>query len=282
MAAVGAFAVVESPNIVGYASPACNYGWKIYGAQFLSTSGAAANIQDLVVIGNDAEKVYWDADNNFRDKAPHLQIPNRTTPGGTAEKYYFIQDAWYPVEGNDEGATKPGWADGDGSLVMDVTVTPGMAFWIKNQQPTSTEDFTVTTPGQVPDLTASYDNTTPGSGLWFLASCAFPTAPQINSGAVVVSGAPAIYWDADNNFRDTAAHLQVPNRTNPNGSAEKYYYIQDAWYPVEGNDEGATKPGWADGDGSLVTDDAVTLPVGTGFWLKSSTATTVTFHGSAN
>ena len=278
---------ITSANIVGYTSPACNSGWKIYGTQFQGVTAGTAeiNIQDYVKIGDDATKVYYDEDLTFQGKAPHLQIPNRTVPGGQAEMYYYLQDPWYlgPDGEDDWRNDKPGWANGDGIRVEDVTITPGMAFWIKNQQ-TDNENFSVTLPGQVPNLTASFDNTTPGGGLWFLASSAFPNGLFINSPLVEVSNAPEVYYDEDLTFQGKALHLQIPNRTNPNGQAEMYYYLQNPWYlgPDGEEDWRNDKPGFADGDGMLVVDTAATLPVGTGFWLKSSAQSTLTYSGSAD
>lgn len=240
------------------------------GPQFEGTDGST-DINKLIsgVTGGTIE------DENFTQTAPHIQVPNATTGG--YDLYYYLNDGWYD-NGTEDGGFKPGWCDKNGMIAgedgadADGVLIPGVAIWIKD--PNLAETFQQA--GQVP-TDASVAVSVPVS--FVLRANAYPVEFNLNdSTAVTFSGLTGGTIE-DENFTQTAPHIQVPNATT--GGYDLYYYLNDGWYD-NGTEDGDFKAGWCDKNGMIAGEDGSdadgVVPVAAGFWAKGvGSAFTITF-----
>ena len=77
----------------------------------------------------------------------------------------------------------------------------------------------------------------------------------------LVSGVQGVDYDDNDVWMTTAAQIQVPSTSG----YTTYRYLNDGWYN-DGSEEGATKAGWCDGSGNIVTDELDSMVA---FWFKS-------------
>ena len=250
IAAVSAFAAVESPNIVGYTSQDVAAGkFAMVGVQFEGVNAQPMTIGELVkgdflAVPNN--------DDAFLSTANQIQH----WTGSAYNKYYYLEDAWYD-DGTEEGAYKLGWADGYGELTAD-TLAPGDAAWFK----ATTGACTILVAGQV---YSGETEVTCTSGKFTMVANATPVPICLNDSTKVEFENLVPVANNDDQFLTTATQVQEWT-----GSAyNKYYYISDAWYD-DGSEEGAYKEGWADGYGEFTSEN---IPVGRGFWVKANTGT---------
>ena len=128
MAAVSAFAVVESPNIVGYTSTSMEAAkYMMYAPQFVDVKTEATALDSIM---SNVPGVNWDEEGTFVNTATILQVFN----GTTYNTYYYLNDGAIS-----ETETKAGWCDARGEIT-NVEIPVGQGFWVK---PT-TGAFTIT------------------------------------------------------------------------------------------------------------------------------------------
>ena len=270
VAAAGLAFGVESANTVGYNTKALEAGkFSILGVQFEGTD-ASTDINKIIsgVTGVDFDEQFV-----FRSTAPHIQVPNSK---GTYDLYYYLSDGWYD-NGTEEGATKPGWCDQNGTIAGEVgsdadgALIPGVAVWVKD----ALNAVTIQQAGQVP----TEDVTVTAPAVFALRAHACPVTFNLNdTSKVTFSGLTGVDFDDQFAFRSTAPHIQVPNSK---GTYDLYYYLNDGWYD-DGTEEGGTKPGWCDQNGTIAgevgSDADGNVPTGFGFWTKGvSNSFTITF-----
>jgi hypothetical protein len=246
---------ITSANIVGYTRMAVEQGvFEIIAAQFEDMAGTT-KLNSLI---SGVEGVDFDSGLLFKKTAAQIQIPD----GSGYTTYYYLNDAWY-ADGSSGGATKPGWADMGGNLV-DIDVTPGVAMWFKC--PTS-----VATPTVAGAVSGDAQKSIDCPIGFALRANTYPIAITLNGTQMTSADLVGVDFDYGLLFKKTAAQLQVPAGTG----YTTYYYLNDAWY-ADGTTSGATKPGWADAKGDLVSE---TIPAMQGFWTKGvSGAFTLTFN----
>ena len=168
------------------------------------------------------------------------------------DNYYFISDA-YDADGNEV----TGWANFSGDLADDEIVV-GTGFWMSIPEALCSTGL-MTEAGQV--LTAATATIDIATGLT-LAANPFPKA--LNLASAITSGIePGIY----DTMESEAPCLMI---YDGNAGYDNYYYISDA-FDADGNEV----TGWANFSGDIVYDDVA--PAGTGFWVSSPSAGTMTF-----
>ena len=186
--------------------------------------------------------------NSMETAAPCIMIYN----GVGYDYYYYISDG-------DDGTERfdlTGWTDADGNLAGEVGI-PSTGFWLRI--PAATCDTgSLTESGAVEsDATTTV---TIVAGLT-LAGNPYPTALDLSK--VVTAGLVAGVY---NTMETAAPCIMIYNGVGYN----YYYYISDG-------DDGTERfdlTGWTDADGNLT---GVVAPAGTGFWLRTTTAGTLTF-----
>ena len=142
-----------------------------------------------------------------------------------------------------------GWGDGEGTLV-NKTMTPGTAFWIKTQK-----DTMVTIPGQVIEASDG-SNLKTIAGVQDLIAGVFPVALDIQDISLSDGsdgGDTIMLWNADRSWT-TIQHWN------------------EAYETLESED--SIGEGWGDGEGTLIQK---TLNPAQGFWIKTQRNCTITF-----
>ena len=164
-----------------------------------------------------------------------------------AGSYDYIS---YLEEAYDENTKDfvPGWADEDEYLVSDIKTT-GTGFWVK-----APANYNLVQAGQVQET----------------ASDSVTINLDANVFAMVINPFPAPFNPNEVTWTDLpyGAQIRVPNAS---GSYDYYNYMEEAY------DENTKDflPGWADEDEYLVTGPIA--EVGEGFWIRTSSAASVTF-----
>ena len=131
VAAAGAWAAVESPNIVGYATRDINNKFKMAAAQFETVAGETVSLNGAVTLPSSVAVQCWDDDydsydykDGWMDSAPQIQVPK---VGSIRYNYYFyVSDARSSADESNVGA---GWVDSDGYLTSD-TIPLAYGIWI--------------------------------------------------------------------------------------------------------------------------------------------------------
>lgn len=242
------FAEVGS-NVVGFNTK--NFpakAFRLAAIQFENTT-EGANLNELVPYTSDVS-----IDDDYEKLAPHIQVQKAN---GSYDYYYYVKDAWYGCDEDDNDLFKPGWADSNGVLatpelkksgdaVADGEVTAGASVWFKDQGADSDPDMQ--TKGAV--IADDVDIDVPE--VFRLRAGGHPIDFNLNDATkVVFSGMPVAYANSDDpDYETKAAHIQVQKA---NGSYEYYYYVQDAWYGCDEDDNDLFKPGWCDSNGVLAT-----------------------------
>ena len=177
-----------------------------------------------------------------RNNGLQLQVYN----GSGYTIYYYISDA--------TGATGPCWANTRRPVADTVTLPLGSAFWLKTPLSVS-ENASVTVAGEV-KTDAKTVTTSVGNSEWTQVANPFPTDLTVDM--ISTEGlTPATFAT-----RNSGPQIQVYT-----GSGYTiYYYISDA--------TGATGPCWAN---TRRPASGTIAAAGKGFWVKSSTAGSLTF-----
>ena len=263
--ALVACADIESSNVVGYNTKACEKGkFYILGVQFEGTDGT----MDINTLVSGFTGVDYDDDSAFKATAPQIQVPNAK---GGYDIYYYLNNGYY-IDADGNEAEKPGWCDLAGTIagdeeagaVVDGTLISGTAVWVKDVG----ADETFVQAGQVP-ADDSIEITAPVK--FALRANAFPVAFNLNdTDKVSFSGLTPVPYDEASAFKQTAPQIQVPNAA---GGYDIYYYLSDGYY-ITADGEEDVKEGWCDlagtiaGDaeaGAIVSGD---ISAGQGFWTK--------------
>ena len=180
--------------------------------------------------------------------APCIMIYN----GIGYDFYYYISDG-------DDGTERfdlTGWTDYEGNLAGEVGV-PSTGFWLRIPEATCSTGSLTESGAVESEATTSVII---ASGLT-LAGNPYPTA--LNLSAVVTSGLKAGEY---NSMETDAPCIMIYNGIG----YDFYYYISDG-------DDGTERfdlTGWMNYEGNVA---GVVAPAGTGFWLRSTTAGTLTF-----
>ena len=247
VAAAGGLMAIESANVVGYNTQSIQGGkMNCVSFQFadLTASGDLASLANLSTSGL-TPGVY----NTMETDAPCIMIYDGA---GGYNYYYYISDA-YDAGGNEVTA----WANFSGD-VADDTVTLGTGFWLRIPAG-SCSTGTLTDAGGV----SMADTATIGiaNGLT-LAGNPFPMGFDFSK--VTTTGiTPGAY----NTMETDAPCIMIYDGA---GGYNYYYYISDA-YDAGGNEV----TGWANFSGDEET--GTVAGAGTGFWVRSSTAGSLTF-----
>ncbi len=247
LVAASAFAV-ESANTVGYTTKSISADtFYLCGIQFeeVGNGTGAVSLNDLVSMSGIATSVYDDMESD----AAQIQVRE----GNGYNLYYYISDAY-----DSEGHTVTGWADSNGDLAEDG-INIGKGFWFKVPAAAINGTASLTLNGQVSGNASGVVSF--AANTFVLAANPFPVASDLSS--VTVSGLTAVGYD---DMESDAAQIQVRVGNGYN----LYYYINDAY-----DSEGHSVTGWADANGDLAEGD--TISVGSGFWVKSPTAGSITF-----
>jgi hypothetical protein len=161
---------------------------------------------------------------------------------GQYEMFTYLEEAY----DEDLDDYVPGWANGDEYLVSDP-VSIGTGFWVS-----SPENYNLTQSGQV--ATDGTVTLTLTAGMFQMIADPFPEGFNPN----------AVTWGN----LEYGTEIRV---LNAQGQYVFYTYLEEAY----DEDLDYYVPGWADGDEYLVK--ANIANEGQGFWIKSDTATTITF-----
>ena len=161
---------------------------------------------------------------------------------GAYDVYKYLEEAY--DETTDDFV--PGWADVGEELVSDP-VDVGTGFWVKTP-----ENYDLTQSGQVADDATITLTLIPG--MFQMISNPYPDGFNPN----------AVTW----NNLEYGTEIRV---LNARGAYDVYKYIEEAY--DETTDDFV--PGWANVGEELVTDSIADIKQG--FWIKSDTATTITF-----
>ena len=161
---------------------------------------------------------------------------------GQYEMFTYLEEAY----DEDLDDYVPGWANGDEYLVSDP-VSIGTGFWVS-----SPENYNLTQSGQV--ATDGTVTLTLTAGMFQMIADPFPEGFNPN----------AVTWGN----LEYGTEIRV---LNAQGQYVFYTYLEEAY----DEDLDDYVPGWADGDEYLVK--ANIANEGQGFWIKSDTATTITF-----
>ena len=230
-------AEVVSSNIVGYNKIELGTTFTIVAAQFNSVGGETKDVQEFV--NSDATLV--GLDENFA-----FQTELRVWGGLSYDTYGYDLEGDPNVAGSDHK-----WVDGDLNVVsFDLPV--GSAVWIKTPDTTKT----VTLSGEVPEgdtvevpLRAGFN----------LVANPFPVATKIQD----------IQLSDDISGLNEDFSFKTEIRIWGGLSYDTYGWDKEGDPEVAGTDHK-----WVDGDLNIVD---VTIPVGHGFWIKTSEAGKVTF-----
>ena len=244
--AVGAAMAVES-QIVGYDTQAIAGDKLVCGAfQFTAIGSDKASFANINTT-NLTPGIY----DTMNTDAPCIMIYDGVS---AYYNYYFIADA-------DDGTERfdlTGWADPNGNLVGDVAI-PSTGWWLRvPADKCTTGSFTEA--GEVlSDATATVQV---AAGLT-LAGNPYPV--DLDLSKVLTEGiTPGVY----DTMNTDAPCIMIYDGVS---AYYNYYYISDG-------DDGTERfdlTGWVDPNGNLTT--APIAPAGTGFWLRSATAGTLTF-----
>ena len=236
-------AEVVSQNTVGYNRITLPTQFTLVGTQFFNVGGGIKDLQEIV---SGSTMPGLDADNNFA-----FQTEIRLWDGYNYDTYGWDPDGDPSIEGSDHK-----WVDDYLNVVENVTMSPGTAVWIKIPQ--SSAGSTLTIAGEVAEGTST--NVTIHSGFNLLSS-PFPTATDIQS-IQPGEGIPGL--DADNNFA-----FQTEIRIWDGYNYDTYGWDPDGDPSIEGSDHK-----WVDDYLNVVNK---TIPVGQGFWIKTTGSGTITF-----
>ena len=176
-------------------------------------------------------------------------------PEGDYDIYTYSEMAFNPDFDPEDPSTMtmPGWADGSGSLATSK-VSPGAAFWLKADTACD-----VTIAGSI--LAEASKTVNVNAGIFSMVGNAYPADVNPND----------VTWTGLTNGDEMQVRLDV-------GDYDIYTYSETAFNPnFDPNDPSTmTKPGWADGTGSLVT--TAVLKSGRGAWIKPAAAASVTWE----
>ena len=233
-------------DVVGYSTQEIAGGKLTCAAlQFTTVAGEGASLADISTTGLNPG-IYDTMD----EEAPSLMIYDGN---GGYDYYFYISDG-------DDGTERfdlTGWVDAGGNIVDEVG-TVGTGFWLRIPESTCTTGA-MTEAGQV--LTAVTATIDIAAGLTLAGN---PYPASLDFSKVVTAGlTPGIYDTMD----EEAPCLMI---YDGNGGYDYYFYISDG-------DDGTERfdlTGWVDAGGNIV--DVVAAP-GTGFWVRSTTAGTLTF-----
>lgn len=196
--------------------------------------------------------VNYDDNYIFTGTAPHIQV---LKADGTPNKYYFLADGYY--EDNGEDAYKQGWCDNNGNIV-NLVITPGVGFWLKNG---SSKEETMIGNGKV-SLADSTEVLVPAN-IFSINANVYPITINLNNAnQVSFPGIVGVDYDDAYSFTGTAPHIQI---VKADGTADKYYYLNDGYAEVDGQE--TYNPGWCDSNGNIVE---VKIEAQNGFWVKGS------------
>ena len=243
LGAVHADGIVSS-DIVGYSTQNIAGGKLNCAAlQFTGIGSENATLANLSTTGL-TPGVY----DSMETEAPCIMIYN----GIGYDFYYYISDG-------DDGTERfdlTGWTDGGGNIAGEVGV-PSTGFWLRIPEATCSTGSLTESGAVESDATTTVSI---ASGLT-LAGNPYPTS--LNLSTVVTSGLKAGVYDS---METEAPCIMIYNGIG----YDFYYYISDG-------DDGTERfdlTGWTDGGGNVAD---VVAPAGTGFWLRSTTAGTLTF-----
>ena len=250
-AAVG-FGDITSQNVVGYATDTLAQNKFIIKAiQFEDITSGAVDANKVL---SGFTGVDFDTALAFKLTAPQILVQ---AAGGGYNTYYYLNDAYIEAT----GSTKAGWADGAGNYV-DLEFTPGTAVWVK----VSDGDVEATMAGNV--SAATEVPVTIPADTFTLVGNGYPAPVTLNGTQMTSGNITGVDFDTALAFKLTAPQILVQAA---GGGYNTYYYLNDAY--IETTD--STKAGWADGAGNYVESK---IPVGTGFWVKSSDKMNITFN----
>ena len=274
VAAAGGLMAIESANTVGFTTadvPKGEFGQ--LAVQFEKTGGGNAKVGELfqgTITGVAADfDANWNVTSESLDAAPQIQV----WTGSEYLKYYYFSNAWDQSLNDGQGGETAAWADGLFGAVVNDTLAPGQAVWVK----ATTANTHIIQAGQVYD--GSYEKSCP-KGEFIMIANTLPTALDLNDATQIeFSGLSAVAADFDSNWNvtseslDSAAQIQVWTGSE----YQKYYYFSNAWDQSLNDGQGGERTAWADGlFGAVPTEK---IPVGQGFWVKATTsATTVTIN----
>ena len=245
MGAVHAEGIVSS-DIVGYNTQTITGGGLNCAAlQFTGIGSENATLANLSSSGL-TPGVY----ESMETDAPCIMIYDGA---GGYNYYYYISDG-------DDGTERfdlTGWTDADGNLAGEVGI-PSTGFWLRIPAATCSEG-TLTESGAV-ESDSTY-TVSIANGLT-LAGNPYPVALDLSK--VTTAGLVAGLYES---METEAPCIMIYDGA---GGYNYYYYISDG-------DDGTERfdlTGWTDADGNLA---GVVAPSGTGFWLRSTSAGTLTF-----
>ena len=248
IAAVGAFAAVESPNIVGYVQRTVVPGsYNMMAIQF-NECGSDADYANLgTQITTDLPLLdYADCD---LDDCPQIWLKTSDTAAAYNRKFYYCEDT-------DEGLDAGWWRNGSYAPTAQDMVDLGRGFWLVIPDDTTIYDkasYSVSFNGQVADMTSGISVPVCNGG-YIIASNPFPKALDMSK-IVVSSGVPLLDY-ADCDLEDCP---QIWIKTSDIAAAynKKFYYCEDT-------DEGLSAGWWRNGSYAQAADD---IPAGKAFWI---------------
>ena len=244
---------MASANVVGYANKAVPANTFVQaGAQFFDVASDTL-ILDKVMSG--LAGVDYDDAAAYTGTAPHIQVVGTD---GVPAMYYYLNDGWYD-NGTADGDFKAGWCDSAGNIV-DLEITPGMGFWLKNA---ASESQNMIGAGAV-SAVDSFDVKAPAS-VFSINANVYPMSVNFNDATkVAFPDIVGVDYDDAAAYTGTAPHIQV---VGTDGVPAMYYYLNDGWYD-NGTVDGDFKAGWCDSAGNIVD---LVIPVQSGFWVKATT-----------
>ena len=229
-------AEVVSSNIVGYTKVNVVSGLNMISGAFVAVGGENADINASVVSSD-------------LPAATMAKFWDATTKSYSTLIYYPDPDDGIYEDDSYENNLGAGWGDSD-AIVVDKEMVPGTGFWV--QSPSAA---TITLCGEV--STNSVDVSLV-AGLNFVGN---PFPGQIDISAITSSDLPAAtmakFWDATSKTYSTLIYYPDP---------DDGIYEDDSYE----NNLGA---GWGDSDAIAVD---FPLDAGTGFWIQSPSAATIT------
>ncbi len=235
-------AEVVSSNIVGYQKVTLASQFTLIGSQFLNVGTGVKDLQEFVT---DSTMPGLDADNNYA-----FQTEIRLWDGYNYDTY-----GWDPDGDPNTPNSDHKWVDDYLNVIENVSMGVGTAAWIK--VPASTE-ATLTVSGEVPEGTTT--SVAIHSGFNLLSN-PFPVATDIQS---IQPSAEIPGLDAENNYA-----FQTEIRV-----WDGYNYDTYGWDPDGDPNVPNSDHKWVDDYLNVVN---VTIPMGHGFWIKTTENGSVTF-----
>jgi len=284
----------HNSTVVGYSTKAVAQAqWRLMTVQFESTS-ASRCVQDVMPCASSkAVEFIWDEETeDFPAKAHAVQLAVMNGDGNY-DTYYYISNAYYGWNEDEENPvyyTKEGWSDEAGTLatpalfesgdaIADGVIPAGGAMWYVYPDASADED--IQTSGMVK---TAKDVSIECPNIYMLRGNPYPTSFELNKTDLVqfsdITPVEFVWDDVTEDF-PAKAYAPLLQVMNAEGNYESYYYISNAYYGWNEDEENPvyyTKEGWSVEAGTLATPallesgDAVTdgvVSVNAGMWANS-------------